>query len=113
MLTTNSPFVNNNVMESELLASLVYHPFKANVPQNTVSNLAEVISLSRYNAKTYDDVLDYVTQILLADQVVAAAHTGEEVAAIAYGMVQRANDASAFIPASSNENELGTGQAIF
>lgn len=113
MLTTNSPFVNTNVMESELLASLVYHPFKANVPQNTVSNLAEVISLSRYNAKSYEDVLDYVTQILLADQVVATAHTGDEVAAIAYGMVQRANEASAFAPADDTENELGTHQLVF
>jgi hypothetical protein len=110
MLTTNSPFVDANVMESELLASLVYHPFKAQVLPTTISNLAEVISLSRYNAKSYEAVLDYVTQILLADEVVAAAHTGDEVAAIAYGMVQRANEASAF---ASAETELGSTQLIF
>lgn len=110
MLTTNSPFVVNNIMESELRASLVYHPFKAEVPENTVSNLAEVISLSRYNAKSYEDVLSYVTQILLADQRITAVHTGEEVAAIAHGMVQRANEASAFATA---DTELESTQLIF
>lgn len=112
MLTTNSPFVDTSVMESELLASLVYHPFKAQVSPTTISNLAEVISLSRYNAKSYETVLDYVTQILLADAVVAAAHTSEETAAIAYGMVQRANEASAFTPANT-EDELASTQLIF
>lgn len=96
MLTTNSPFVDNSIMEGELRASLVYHPFKAEVPPHTISNLAEVISLSRYNAVSYESLLDYVTQILLADKDVAAAHTGDEVAAIAYGMVQRVNASSAF-----------------
>jgi hypothetical protein len=110
MLTTDSPFVKDNIMESELRASLVYHPFKAQVPANTVSNLAEVISLSRYNAKSYEDVLSYVTQILLADQVVAATHTGDEVSAIAYGMVQRADESSAFV---SDDSELESTQLIF
>lgn len=110
MLTTDSPFVHDNTMKNELLASLVYHPFKAQVPANTVSNLAEVISLSRYNVKSYEDVLSYVTQVLLADQRVTAAHTVDEVAAIAYGMVQRANEASAFTPA---DTELESTQLIF
>jgi hypothetical protein len=110
MLTTNSPFVDNNIMESELLASLVYHPFKAQVPRNTVSNLAEVISLSRYNDKSYEAVLYYVTQILLADNTVTSAHTGGEIAAIANGMVQRANESSAFAPADA---ELESTQLIF
>ena len=110
MLTTNSPLVDNKVMESELLASLVYHPFKAEVPSHTVSNLAEVISLSRYNAQPFEAVLAYVTQILLANESVSAAHTDEEIASIAYGMVQRANESSAFAPADAG---LENAQLIY
>lgn len=110
MLTTNSVMVDELLMLQELNASLVYHPFKAQVSRDTVCVVADALTLARFDGKSYEDVLDDVTQILLKDKDVAAAHTGDEVAAIAYGMVRRIHEFTAFPTA---DGELEPTQLIF
>lgn len=110
MLTTNSLVVDEFAINRELQASLVYHPFKAHVPLNTVAVIGGSLTLARFDGKTYEDALDDVTQILLADKGVSGVHTGDEVAAIAYGMVQRVHEITAF---PSGDNELESTQLIF
>lgn len=110
MLTTNSVMVDEYLMLQELNASLVYHPFKAQVSRDTVCAVSETLTLARFDGSTYEDVLDDVTQILLTDKDIASAHTGDEAAAIAYGMVQRIHEFTAY---PSDESELASTQLIF
>lgn len=96
MLTTDSLLVNDTIMYRELHESLVDHSFEARVPRDVVGAVADVLTLARFNARSFNDVLDEVTQILLKDKDVASAHTGDEVAEMAYGMIQRIHEISAF-----------------
>lgn len=110
MLTTNFVMVDEVLMLEEIHASLVYHPFKAQVPRDAVCAAANALTLARFDGKTFEDVLDEVTQILLKDKDVAAAHTGDEVAAIAYGMVQRIHEFTAY---PTSDSQLERTQLIF
>lgn len=110
MLTTNSVMVDEALMYQELYASLFYHPFKAQVTRDAVCAVADALTLARFDGTTYEDVLDEATQILLKDKDVASAHTGDEVAAIAYGMVKRIHEFTAY---PSDDSELASTQLIF
>jgi hypothetical protein len=96
MHTGNSVVINDPIIYRELSASLVYHPFKAQVSQDVIATIADALATARVSRKSYDEDLDEVTQILLKSKDVASTHTGDEVAAIAHGMVQRIHEITAF-----------------
>ena len=89
--------VARNVREQELLASLVYHPFKAQVSQSSLTNISDLITYN-YKELAPEILLERVTLVLGSDGETAKAHSAEEIAAIAFGMVQRANETDAFAP---------------
>jgi hypothetical protein len=110
MLTTNYIVLDDLLMLQELEASLFYHPFMAQVPRDAMCSVADALTNAHINSKSFEDALDDATQALLADNVVTASHAGDEVAAIAYGMVQRINEVNAFACADS---KLDSSALIF